>query len=147
MKLLSGRYVIVAVATVLLLGFGVATPAAAQPADVGVTTLTTGRLGAIVAALVGLAGVIIGGLALRSAGRVGTDTGKGKPVLALVAGLIGMTLGGLVVVSADGGLGTGNGLGGGVVALVVGLISTLLGGLARARSRRTGSRGNEAARF
>jgi hypothetical protein len=131
---LSARTLIVVAVTALLVGFGLATPAAAQPADVGVATLTSGRLGALVAALVGLTGMIIGGLALRSAGRVATH----KPVVALVAGLIGMTLGGLVVVSADGGLGTGNGLGGGVVALVVGLISTLLGGLARARSRRTG---------
>lgn len=141
----SARYVIVT--TALLVGFGLATPAAAQPTDVGFSTLTVGRLGAIVAALVGLTGVIVGGLALRSARRAGRHTGPGKPAVALVAGLIGTTLGGLVVVSADGGLGTGNGLGGGVVALLVGLISTLLGGLARARSRRTASRSNEAAPF
>src|SRR5687768_8372552 len=119
MSRLSGRSVIAAVATVLLVGFGLAPPAAAQQTDVGVDTLTAGRLGAIVAALVGLSGAIIGGLALRSAGRISTHAGRSRPMVALVAGLIGMTLGGLVVVSADGGLGTGNGLGGGIVALGV----------------------------
>ncbi len=59
-----------------------------------------GRIGAIVAALVGLIGVAIGvrSLARSSGGRV-----------ALVAGLIGIVLGGLVVATADGGVGTGNG--------------------------------------
>jgi hypothetical protein len=109
-----------------------------EPAAVSVYTMSPGRVGAIVAGLVGLIGVVIGGLALRSAGRIGTGSGRSRAIVALVAGLIGMALGGLVVATADGGIGTGNGLGGGIVALVVGLIGLVLGGLALARSRRTG---------
>jgi hypothetical protein len=108
-----------------------------QPAPT-VYTISSGRLGASVAALVGLIGVVIGGLALRSAGRIGTNSGRAGAIVALVAGLIGMALGGLVVATADGGIGTGKGLGGAIVALVLGLTGMALGGLALARSRRTG---------
>ncbi|MEU0969073.1 hypothetical protein ABZ357_27980 [Streptomyces sp. NPDC005917] len=64
-------------------GFVLAAPAAAhvsaQSAAVGAYTLTTGRLVGTTAALVALAGVVIGGLALaRSAGRIGTGTGTGN---------------------------------------------------------------------
>src|SRR5262245_9668872 len=124
----------------IALSNGSSTAAAAddlQPAA-SVNAMSSGRLGAVVAALVGLIGVIIGGLALRSAGRIGTGSGRSGAIVALVAGMIGMALGGLVVATADGGIGTGNGLGGGIVALVVGLIGMALGGLALARSRRTG---------
>jgi hypothetical protein len=107
-----------------------------NPAAASVYAMSPGRLGAVVAALVGLIGVVIGVRALARSRRTGDGPGGG--IVALVAGLIGMVLGGLVVATADGGLGTGNGLGGGVVALVVGLTSMVLGGLARARSRRTG---------
>ena len=66
------------------------------------------------AAVVGLIGAVIGGLALaRSAGRIGTGNGQRGAVVALVMGPIGLVMGGLVVATADGGLGTGNGLGGG----------------------------------
>ena len=69
-----------------------------------------GRLVATVAALVGLAGVVIGGLALaRSAGRIGTGNGRRGAIVALVAGLTGMVIGGLVVAAAEGGPGTGYG--------------------------------------
>lgn len=121
-----------------------AAPAAAhasiQPVAAGVSDMSPGRLGAIVAALLGLAGVVIGGRALaRSAGRPGAGgTGRNGAVVATLAGLIAMALGGLVVATSDGGLGTGNGLGGAYVALIVGLIGTVLGGLALARPRRTG---------
>ncbi|WP_331766267.1 DUF6223 family protein [Embleya sp. NBC_00896] len=130
-----------------------AAPAAAhvsvQQSAAGVTDLSAGRLGAIVAALLGLTGVVIGGLALaRSTGRVrtgsgtgfraGTGSGRNGAIVALAAGLIAMALGGLVVATSDGGIGTGNGLGGAFVALVVGLIGMVLGGLALARSRRAG---------
>jgi hypothetical protein len=99
--------------------------------------MSSGRLGATAAALLGLAGVIVGGLALaRSRGRSGSA--RRGAMLALAAGLIGIAVGGVVVVTADGGVGTGNGLGGAYVAVVVGLIATVLGGLAAARSRRTG---------
>ena len=85
-----------------------------------------------------IVGVVIGGLALaRSAGRIGTGTGRRGAIVALAAGPIGLVIGGLVVATADGGPGTGNGVVGGIVALVVGLIAMALGGLALARSRRT----------
>jgi hypothetical protein len=97
-----------------------------------------GRLGSSTGALLGLAGVVIAGLALaRPTGRLGTANGWLGASTAMVAGLISMALGGLVAATADGGLGTGNGLGGAYVAMLVGLIGTALGGLALARSRRT----------
>ncbi|MCX4703629.1 DUF6223 family protein [Streptomyces sp. NBC_01352] len=125
-------------------GLVMAAPAAAsmsvQPVAAGVYDMSAGRLGASSAAVLGLIGVVIGGLALaRPAGRFGTGSGSGRlgTTVALVAGLIAMALGGLVVATSDGGIGTGNGLGGAIVALVVGLIALVLGGLALARSRRT----------
>jgi hypothetical protein len=125
------RFEFFGAACALLVGF--ATPAAAQPADVGVYALGPGRIGAIVAVVAGLLGVVIGALALRAARRIGTGAGRKKAVGALAAGSIGMAIGGWVVATAGGGLGTGHGLGGGVVALVVGSIGVVLGGLARAR--------------
>jgi hypothetical protein len=113
--------------------FAFAAPAAAAAYD-----LSSGRLGAMVAAVLGLVGVVLGGLALaRPAGRFGTGKGRLGAGVALAAGLTGIVLGGLLVATADGGVGTGNGLAGAVVAMVVGLIATALGGLAMARSRRT----------
>ncbi|MFC4607275.1 DUF6223 family protein [Streptomyces maoxianensis] len=140
---MSVRSVLAVTAAALVGGVGLATPAAAhasvQPAAASVYTMSAGRFGAIVAALLALTGVVIGGLALaRSTGRIGTGPGRRGAVVALVVGLIGMTLGGLVAATASGGLGTGNGLGGAVVALMVGLIGMALGGLALTRSRRTG---------
>ena len=89
-----------------------------------------GRLIPSVAALVGLMGVVLGGVALaRSAGRIGIAAG--------VAGLISVIVGGLHAANSAGGIGTGNGLAGAIVAMVVGLISMVLGGLALARARRT----------
>ncbi|MCF2529178.1 DUF6223 family protein [Yinghuangia soli] len=105
----------------------------------------SGRIGATVAAFVGLAAAVVGALALaRASGRVrpgrnagtGTPTGRNGAVTALFAGLVSASLGLLVVVTAEGGLGTGNGLGGGIVALIVGVAAMGLGGLALARSRR-----------
>lgn len=100
-------------------------------------SLTTGRLVGTVAALVALAGVVIGGLALaRSTGRIGN--GKRGAIVALVAGLIGMVIGAVNLVVADGGPGTGNGVLGGALALVLGLIAAVLSRLALVRSHRTG---------
>jgi len=128
-------------AAVLICGF--ATPAAAQgsvpPVDVPAYTLTPKRIMASGAAVTGLIGAVIGGLALaRCAGRIGVGNGRGGAIVALVLGPAGLVVGGLVVLTADGGLGTGNGLAGGVVAMIVGPIGMALGGLALARSRRTG---------
>ncbi|MFE6552570.1 DUF6223 family protein [Streptomyces sp. NPDC057746] len=123
-------------------GFALAAPAAAhasaQSAAVDAYTLTTGRLVGTAAALVALAGVVIGGLALaRLAGRIGTVNGKKGAIVSLVAGLTGMVIGALNLAVADGGPGTGNGVVGGALALVLGLIATVLGGLALARTNRT----------
>jgi len=129
-------------ATAVVGGFGLAAPAAAhasaQPAAATVYTVTPERIAASTAALVGLIGAVIGGLAVaRSARRIGNGGRRGA-IVALVLGPIGLVIGGLVVATADGGVGTGNGLAGGVVAMMVGLIGMALGGLALARSRRAG---------
>lgn len=105
----------------------------AQPA-VDAYAMTAGRLGATAAGVLGLAGVVLGGLALARPHDTGVR--RRAPLVALVVSLVGMALGGLVVATAEGGIGTGNGLGGGYVALVVGLIGAVLGGLAMTRSRR-----------
>ena len=94
--------------------------------------LTAGRLWSLVGGALGLAGVVIGLLALVRAGNR-----RRGAVVALVAGLAGAVVGGLVVAAAEGGPGTGYGIVGGYVALVVGVIAVVLGGLALARSRRT----------
>ncbi|MGW7445175.1 DUF6223 family protein [Kitasatospora sp. NPDC054795] len=122
-----------------LMAAPVAARVSVQPVAASVSGLTPERAWATAAALLALAGVVIGGLALaRSAGRVGNGSGGRGAIAALVAGLIAVVNGGLVVVTADGGLGTGNGIAGGYVALVLGLIAVILGGLTRTRSRRTG---------
>jgi Family of unknown function (DUF6223) len=129
-------------ATALICGLSLAAPAAAQvsvkPTVGNAYTLTPKRAMAARAALTGLIGAVIGGLALaRSAGRIGTGNGRRGALVALVLGPIALVMGGLVVATADGGLGTGNGLAGGAVAVIMGLIGMALGGLALSRSRRT----------
>ena len=99
--------------------------------------LTAGRARSMVAAVVGLISLVIGGLALaRSAGRIGTGNGRAGAIVALVLGLIGMFLSVLHLGSSTG-FGTGGGRAGAIVALVLGLIGMSLGGLALARSRRS----------
>ena len=94
--------------------------------------LTAGRTRSLVAAVVGLISLVIGGLALaRSAGRIG--------IVALVLGLICVVLSVVHLGSYTGGFGTGSGRAGAIVALVLGLIGIMLGGLALARSRRSSS--------
>ena len=128
--------------TAAALMWGGAMPAVAkgseQPVEVAAYTATPKRIMASGAAVTGLAGAVIGGMALaRSAGRTGVSKGRRGAIVALVLGPIGLVVGALVVLTADGGLGTGNGIAGGVVAMMVGLIGMALGGLALARSRRT----------
>ena len=95
-------------------------------------SMSSGRLLASLAGILGLAGVILGVRALRR---------RGGALVALVVGLLSMAVGGVVVGTADGGVGGGNGLGGAYVALVLGLTAAVLGGLALARRRTaTGSR-------
>jgi hypothetical protein len=114
---------------------------AAAPALLGGCGLIgpgSGRAGASLAAVVGLIGVVIGGLALaRAAGRI-TGTGRNGAIVAMVLGLIGMVLAGLHLATNTGAIGTGSGRAGAIVAVVLGLIDMVLGGLALARSRRPG---------
>lgn len=102
--------------------------------------LTSGRLLATVAGVVGLAGAVVGGLALlRSTGRRRTGPGRHGAVVSVVSGLVAIAIGAVIAMTADGGLGTGNGLGGAVVAMVVGLVATVLGGVGLAHFHRAGS--------
>ncbi|MEV0758343.1 DUF6223 family protein [Streptosporangium sp. NPDC050280] len=137
---MSVRHLLAAAAApigVLALAAPTAAHASAQLDPVGAYTMTAGRLWSLIAALLGVAGVVIGGLALaRSAGRIGSGSGRRGAVVALVAGAVGAVIGGLVVAAADGGPGTGYGIVGGFIALAVGLMAMALGGLALARSRR-----------
>ncbi|MFF5217468.1 DUF6223 family protein [Micromonospora sp. NPDC000442] len=114
----------------------VTTHIAAHPTAAQGMSMSGGRIGSTVAALLALAGVVVGGLALAP-GRLRTGRVRAGWI-ALVAGAVGMALGGLVVVTSDAGIGTGNGRGGGYVALVVGLIAVVVGGVVLARSRRVG---------
>ncbi|WP_418955459.1 DUF6223 family protein [Streptomyces tritici] len=95
-------------------------------------SMGAGRLASALAAVIGLAGAVLGGLA----GRGRSWAGRNGSLVALVAGPLAVVVGALVVVTAEGGLGTGNGLGGGVVAMIFGLLSTGLGW----RARRVASR-------
>src|SRR5687768_13680422 len=110
-------------------GFGCAARgnASGEPATVGIFTMSAGRIGAILAVVVGLIGVVIGGLTLaRSGGGGAAGNGRHRAMVALALGPIALIMGGLVVITAKGGVGTGHGLGGGVVAMVVGLIGMAL---------------------
>ncbi|MET7379856.1 DUF6223 family protein [Streptomyces sp. NPDC005526] len=142
---MSVRHLLAAAASALIGGIGLATPAAAQAsaqsAQVGAYTLTAARFWATAAALLALAGVVVGRLALaRSVRRMGNGGTKGA-IAAFVAGLIAVVGGTLNLAVADGGPGTGNGVVGGAAALMLGLIAMVLGWLARSRSRRTGPTG------
>jgi hypothetical protein len=98
---------------------------------------TPRRLWATTAVALGLAGLIIGLMALvRAARRIG-NYGRNGAMVALVVGGIAGVNGGLNLAVATGGPGTGNGVVGGAAAFVLGLICTALGGLALSRSRRT----------
>jgi Family of unknown function (DUF6223) len=107
-----------------------------EPAASTVYGLTPRRLWATTVAVLALAGVVIGGLALaRPASRFGTASGRLGAIVALVAGLIAVVNGGLNLAIANGGPGTGNGVVGGAAAFVLGLIALGIGGLALARYR------------
>ncbi len=99
--------------------------------------LTLRRLWATTAFAMGLAGLIIGSMALvRAARRIGNH-GRNGAIVALVAGIIAAINGALNLAVATGGPGTGNGVVGGAAAFLLGLIGMVLGGLALSRSRRT----------
>ena len=108
-----------------------------EPAATTVYGLTLRRLWATTAAVLAVAGVVIGGLAVaRPASRFGTASGRFGAIAALVAGLMAVVNGGLNLAIATGGPGSGNGVVGGAAAFVLGLIAVVLGGLALARCRR-----------
>ena len=109
----------------------------AQSPDPTSYGMTSGRLLASSAALLGLSGVVIGVLAFfRPSGRFGTASGPLGAIIALAAGLIGAVIGGIKAATTTG-IGTGGGLAGAIVVVILGLIAIALGGLALARSRRT----------
>jgi hypothetical protein len=95
----SVRHLPAADAATLFDGFGLTTPAAApvvaQSAAVDAYALTTGRVVGTVAALVALAGVVVGGLALARSARRISNGGRRGAIVALVAGPTGMVIGGL----------------------------------------------------
>lgn len=106
------------------------------PAANTVQGMTVRRVWATIAMALGLAGVIVGSMALvRATRRIG-NSGRNGATVALVAGILAAANGGLNLAIATGGPGTGNGVIGGAAAFVLGLIGTALGGLALARSRR-----------
>lgn len=95
-------------------------------------SLGAGRLLPSVAAVVGLIGVVIGGLALARSRRGGNS--RAGAVVAAALGLISLAVGGLHAANSAGGFGTGNGLAGAIVAIALGLVSMALGGLSFASS-------------
>ncbi|MEU4690495.1 DUF6223 family protein [Actinoplanes sp. NPDC023714] len=86
-------------------------------------TLTGDRVVATTAAVVALASVVCGVVAL-------VRTRRRPAVVALVAGSLGLIAGLFVIVTADGGPGTGNGIVGGFAAVPLGLAAVVLGSLA-----------------
>jgi hypothetical protein len=94
----------------------------------------SGRLLPGIAAVAGLIGVAIGGLALARSRRAGNA--RTAAIVAAVLGLISLAVGGLHAAYSAGGFGTGNGLAGALVAIALGLIGMFLGGLTLARLRR-----------
>ncbi|GIG66207.1 DUF6223 family protein [Phytomonospora endophytica] len=134
----TARIILTTAGAALAGGFGLAAPAAAhlatEPATV--TGWTADRVIATSAALVALAGAVVGVLALFRAAR-GTGDGRRRGGrLAVALSVLGALAGVFVIVTADGGPGTGNGIVGGYLAVVVGLAGIALVWLARARARR-----------
>ncbi|WP_206067560.1 DUF6223 family protein [Nonomuraea composti] len=107
----------------------------AQPEPVAAYSMTSGRLWSLVAALLGVVGVVAGGLALTRARRTGGGSARTWSVAALATGVAGAVIGAVVVAAAKGGPGTGYGIVGGYLAVLVGLAATAVGGLALTRLR------------
>jgi hypothetical protein len=107
-----------------------------EPSANTVYGLTPRRAWATAAAGLALAGVVVGGLALRRSVRRLGHNGRLGAIAAVAAGLMALVNGGLNLALAKGGPGTGNGVVGGAAALVLGLIGMALGALALARSGR-----------
>ncbi|MFI5909469.1 DUF6223 family protein [Dactylosporangium sp. NPDC051541] len=92
--------------------------------------LTIDRMVATVAALVTLAAVIVGALAIARRGRFG----RNALMITAIGGAAGAAVGVLLLATADGGPGTGNGVVGAGAAVVLGLAAAVLGGLAIRRA-------------
>ena len=101
-----------------------------EPAATTVQGMTVRRLWATTGAVLAIASVVFGVVAL-----VRPASGRFGGIVAVVAGLIGVVNGALVVALASGGPGSGNGVVGGAGALVLGLIGMSLGVMALARLR------------
>lgn len=135
----------VAVAAASLGAAMLATPAIALAQ--GVVGTVPGRVGGSVAALVALAGVVTGGLALSRARRDRSDAsgtvaaggnGHDAAIAALVLGLVGVVLAVVHLATSAGAVGTGSGKAGAMVAAVLGVIGVLLARQALSRSGRAG---------
>lgn len=87
-----------------------------------------GRLGPTIAALVGVAAVIIGWRTFRRHDRFSS-----RPTTVVGIGVATVVAGVAFLVLADGGPGTGNGVVGSSAAVTLGLVAILLGALARTR--------------
>ena len=96
----------------------------------------SGRVGATVFAVVALASVVVGGLAL-SRSRRGPGEGRVQALVAAAAGVVGLVLSAWHLALTTEGLGSGQGRAGAVAGVAFGLIGAVLGGLVLARSRRT----------
>ena len=115
---------------------------ALQPVLASITIMGSGRLGPTVAAVIGLIGSVIGGLALirskrhtRSETDLRSTDDQSRTAAVLALGVISLVLGGLFLATADGGPGTGNGVVGSAAAIVLGIIAIILAGLTRTRSQ------------
>jgi len=118
---------------------------APDPLLTAITVMGSGRLGPTASALLGLAGTVIGGLALARVRRGATTTsGFGRtierrgPGAAILLGMISLALGAVFLATADGGPGTGNGVVGSIVAIALGPVAFVLGALARTRRPNVG---------
>ncbi|MFE9869808.1 DUF6223 family protein [Micromonospora sp. NPDC005686] len=96
----------------------------------------SGRVGATFIAVVALASVVVGGLAL-SRSRRGPGEGRVQALVAAAAGVVSLVLSAWHLALTTEGLGSGQGRAGAVAGVALGLIGAVLGGLALARSRRT----------
>ncbi len=88
-----------------------------------------GRFGPTVAALVGLAVVVIGWRTFRRRDRYAS-----RPTTVIGAGAATAIAGVVFLLLADGGPGTGNGVVGSSAAVMLGVVATLLGTLAHKRA-------------
>ena len=111
----------------------------AADTDVSSYTLTTARLWATLAAVIGLGGTVVGAVARIRAVRGIGNRGRNGAVVALGCGSIALVAGVVNLLVADGGPGTGNGVIGGGMAIVLGLAALVLGALTLRTSRRVGA--------